>query len=187
MTRFHLIANGLGAGNIGDELMFRAFWRHVPHSWRFDVPLFPESKRQRAPYPPEHRYLDVNFAGVEEPEAAGLLAGTTLITEAEGVDWPLRFLARRLDRFRELGLPVDVVGGGVDRLWRRESRQLFACSFLPAVRSWTVRADADRDALLDLGVPDSAVLTGADWGWLYEPAIDRNWAADQWWRCIRRW
>ena len=179
MRRFHLIANGLGAGNIGDELMFRAFWRAAPDSWRFDVPLFPESKRQRAPYPPEHCYLDVNFDGVEESETPGLLVGTTLVTEAEGTAWPLAFLARRLDHFHSRGLPVDVVGGGVDRLRRRDARELFARSF-SGIRSWSVRSEADREALLDLGVAESAVVTGADWGWLYEPAIDRDWAARQW-------
>ena len=179
MKRFHLIANGLGAGNIGDELMFRAFSKHAPPAWRFDVPLFPESRRQRAHYPPQHRYLDVNMHGIEEATVPGLLAGTTLVTEAEGTDWPLRFIARRLDQFHAAGLPVDVVGGGVDRLHRRDARELFHQSF-DSIRSWTVRSEADREALLDLGVPESAVIAGADWGWLYEPVIDRDWAADRW-------
>jgi len=37
--------SGLGAGNIGDELMVRGFWRSIPKSLRLDVLLATASSR----------------------------------------------------------------------------------------------------------------------------------------------
>src|SRR5688500_2847583 len=51
--RAHQICNGLGAGNIGDELMARAFWDALPAGLRLTVDVFPNHTQQREPYP-EH-------------------------------------------------------------------------------------------------------------------------------------
>ena len=176
------IATGLGAGNIGDELMARAFWQRLPQNVSLEVPLFPESARQHEPYPPKHRYLAVDWDGNENSEARmpGLLVGTTPVTEAEGLHWPLRFLAPRLRHFHQLGLPVDAVGVGVDCLQSAEALALFRENFSP-IRSWTVRSFDCRDALLSMGVPEARIRVGADWAWLYRTGRDlRTWAKDFW-------
>jgi len=97
-----------------------------------------------------------------------------------GLAWPLGFLAPRLDAFHRTERPVDALGVGVEPLILDEARALFRRHFLP-IRSWTVRTEACRDALLDLGVPEHRLAVGADWAWLYRPREDRRpWAATTW-------
>ena len=121
-------------------------------------------------------------AGNENAEASvpGLLVGGTPVTDAEGVHWPLRFLAPRLDHFHRHALPVDAVGVGVEPLQTDEARALFRESFGP-VRSWTVRSEACRAALLTLDVDPARIRVGADWAWLHAPRRDRRrWAEETW-------
>ena len=110
----------------------------------------------------------------------GLLVGDTPVAENEGLDWPLRFLAPRLSRFHRERLPTDALGVGVDCLKGAEARELFACGFLP-IRSWTVRTESCRRALIDLGVDSGRIALGADWAWLYRPFAERaSWAESVW-------
>jgi polysaccharide pyruvyl transferase WcaK-like protein len=172
------IAIGLGAGNIGDELMANAFWRQLPDGVTLEVPLFPMAAQQRAAYPGRHRYTAIDWHGNENAaaEMPGLLVGGTPVTETEGRDWPLGFLAPRLQHFHRRGWVVDALGVGVEALTTPEAKALFAQAFLP-IRSWTVRSASCREALLALGVAPHAVKVGADWGWLATPQRDlRDWA-----------
>jgi polysaccharide pyruvyl transferase WcaK-like protein len=172
------IAMGLGAGNIGDELMSRAMWQSLPPDVLLDIPLFPESRRQHEPYPAPHRYLAVNWPGNENEETSlpGLLACDTPVSETEGLHWPLGFLAPRLQHFHRAGLAVDAVGVGVDRLQSPQALALFQEHFSP-IRSWTVRSSNCRDALLAMGIPRARICVGADWAWLYRRSRPlRQWA-----------
>jgi polysaccharide pyruvyl transferase WcaK-like protein len=172
------IFSGLGAGNIGDEFMARAFWQQLPPTVSLQVVLDPESVRQRAPYPPPHSYTTRGRS--HAPAARGLLVGTTPVTEDEGLGWPLRFLAGELRGWHERGAAVDALGVGVDRLASRRALQMFREAFLP-IRSWTVRSPRCRDALLAMGVPADRVELGADWAWLYSASRPlREWAAAVW-------
>jgi polysaccharide pyruvyl transferase WcaK-like protein len=177
------IACGFGAGNIGDELMGRAFWQTIPREWRLRIALFPEHTRQRAPYPQRHEYVPVDYDGnenVDTQDMPGLLVGTTPVTESEGLHFPLQFLARRLAHFHECGLPVHALGVGVDRLESPEALAIFREAFLP-VRSWTVRTEYCRQALVEMGVAADRVKVGADWAWLYRNQEDKSeWAAGVW-------
>ena len=179
----HQICNGLGAGNIGDELMARAFWDQLPPAARLVVDLFPNHTQQREPYPEGHEYITLDWSGAPwdpVPWVPGLLVGDTPVTESLSLDWPLRFLAPRLRAFHEAGQPVDAVGVGVEPLRSPEARAIFAQDFLP-IRSWTVRSEACRAALAELGVPGDRIEVGADWAWLYRPKRDlRAWGADTW-------
>jgi polysaccharide pyruvyl transferase WcaK-like protein len=162
--------------------MARAFWQHLPKHVSLEVPLFAESQRQHEPYPPQHRYQAVDWDGNENRGAQipGLLVGDTPVTEAEGLHWPLRFLAPRLQHFHKLGLPVDAVGVGVDRLQSADGLALFRENF-SAIRSWTVRSFDCRDALVSMGVPKARIRVGADLAWLYRPVRDlHEWAKDFW-------
>jgi polysaccharide pyruvyl transferase WcaK-like protein len=179
----HQIANGLGAGNIGDELMARAFWDALPPGLRLTVDLFPNHVRQREPYPDRHHYATLEWDGppsAAPPAVPGLLVGDTPVTESLSLEWPLRFLAPRLRAFHEAGLPVDAVGVGVEPLRSAEARDIFTRDFR-AIRSWTVRSEACRASLLDLGVDRDRIEVGADWAWLYRPKRDlRGWGAQTW-------
>jgi polysaccharide pyruvyl transferase WcaK-like protein len=176
------ISTGLGAGNIGDELMARAFWEQLPEEVQLEVEMFPEYFQQREPYPERHRYFLTDWEGATTVPAglAGLLAGGTPVADWQGLHFPLEFIARRLRRFVEAGLPVDALGVGVDRLESAAGREIFARYFLP-IRSWTVRTERCRQALLELGVAEEQVAVGADWAWLYRPRRDlREWGAAVW-------
>src|ERR1700682_644839 len=135
------ICNGLGSGNIGDDLMAWAFWNHIPDDLLLDVPLLPESARQPEPYPSRHRYVPVDWQGNEcaATRLPGLLVGDTPVTDAEGIHWPIAFLAPRLRHFHQHGLPIDVIGAGVEGCESAEGRALFREVFAP-IRSWTVRS-----------------------------------------------
>ena len=179
--RFFQIANGQGAGNIGDELMNRAFWRALPPSVELEVEVFPNARQQREAYPPPHRYLEIGWDGAPLPAPAvpGLLVGDTPVTETLGLDWPLRFLAPRLAAFEAAGLPVHALGVGVEPLDSPAARDLFRRAFAP-VRSWTVRSERCRERLVGLGVPAERVAVGADWAWLHETVADRSvWARER--------
>ncbi len=176
--RFFQIANGQGAGNIGDELMNRAFWRALPPEVELTVEVFPNARMQREPYPPRHRYVEIGWDGapVASPALPGLLVGDTPVTDTLGTGWPLGFLTPRLLAFHAAGLTVDALGVGVEPLRSAEARELFLRAMAP-VRSWTVRSQACRERLLELGVPPARVAVGADWAWSYERSADRSdWA-----------
>src|SRR5581483_1863857 len=111
----------------------------------------------------------------------GLLAGDTPVAENEGLDWPLRFLAPRLEHFHRRSLPVDAIGVGVDRLQGGEALDLFNRAFRP-IRSWSVRTPSCCEALIQMGVPANRIVVGADWAWAY-PADHRR---DEWGRSIWR-
>ena len=177
------ISTGLGAGNLGDDLMAQAFWNHLPSDLELEVAVFPESARLREAYPVTHVYRTVEWHGNENRAACdvpALLVGDTPVTDAEGLHWPMQFLARRLQHFHDLGQPVDAIGVGVDHLGEPDALRIFRESFLP-IRSWTVRSQACKDALIGLGVAESQVRVGADLGWLYECRRDlRVWAQGFW-------
>lgn len=186
MIRLFQIANGLGAGNIGDDLMAFAFWDALPEHIALSVAVFVDGPPRRAPYPARHQYVPVVYGGnesVEAKDAPGLLVGDTPITEAEGLHWPLEFLAPRLEYFHQRRLPVDAVGVGADHLYSAEARELFRRCFLP-IRSWTVRSARCREALLELGVPESRIVVGADWSWAYRVREDRRDWAERLWRSL---
>jgi hypothetical protein len=156
--RLFQIANGQGAGNIGDELMNRAFWRALPEDVALEVEVFPNARQQSEPYPARHRYVEIDWSGapLPSPSVPGLLVGDTPVTDTLGTGWPLGFLAPRLDAFHAARLPVDALGVGVEPLGSTEARDLFRRALLP-VRSWTVRSERCRERLLDLGVPAERV------------------------------
>jgi polysaccharide pyruvyl transferase WcaK-like protein len=182
-ARAHQIGNGLGAGNIGDEVMARAFWDALPGGLPLTVEVFPNFTRQRDPYPGRHEYVALDWSGhaaAAIPAMPGLLVGDTPVTESLGLEWPLRFLSPRLRALHEAGQPVDALGVGVEPVGTDEGREIFARDFRP-IRSWTVRSAACRAALLDLGVPEGRVAVGADWAWLYRPRNDRRaWGEETW-------
>jgi polysaccharide pyruvyl transferase WcaK-like protein len=163
--------------------MARAFWAALPGGTRLTVEVFPNHTQQREPYPPGHEYVSLDWNGAPfdpAPHVPGLLVGDTPVTESLSLDWPLRFLSPRLRAFHEAGQPVDAVGVGVEPLRSAEARAIFARDFLP-IRSWTVRSEACRAALLDLDVSRDRVEVGADWAWLYRPRRDLGgWGAQTW-------
>jgi polysaccharide pyruvyl transferase WcaK-like protein len=175
------ICNGQGAGNIGDELMNRAFWDALPPEVELEVEVFPNAALQREPYPSRHRYVTLDWEGrpgPASPAVPGLLVGDTPVTDSLGVGWPLGFLAPRLDAFHAAGQPVDALGIGVEPLASAEARAIFASSFLP-VRSWTVRSERCRASLVEMGVEPERVTVGCDWAWLYRRRTDRSeWARE---------
>ena len=170
-----LLPIGLGAGNIGDELVHQVFWQHLDPAISLEVPVFPLAAKQHRKYPAQHHYV----AADSMPAGPALLIGGT-ISEAEGLHFPLEFLAPRLMRCHERGWWVDVIGTGVDHLQSERARTLFAEAFLP-IRRWHVRTERCRHALLDLGVAPERVQVAADWGWLYQQSEDRRqWAREVW-------
>jgi polysaccharide pyruvyl transferase WcaK-like protein len=182
-SRAFQICNGLGAGNIGDDLMARAFWSQYPQDMQLDVAVFPMHVLQRERYPERFKYVisgDKKSDNAAASDTPGLLVGSTVVTEIEEIAFPLLFVADRLDHFARKSLPVDAVGVGVDYLHSNRARELFARSF-HSVRSWSVRSSYCRDALLDLSVPDEKILVCADLSWLYKPEKDlRHWGAGLW-------
>lgn len=180
------ICSGLGAGNLGDEFMVRAFWRALPSRVQLCVEHFALFPRHYGSYPVVHAYAPVSLedgTGGFQPTAPGLLAGTTPVSEQLGLQWPLQFLAPRLAAFHERRLAVDALGVGVEPLSSPDSIHIFQCWFAP-LRSWTVRSERCRDALLELGVAPERIAVGADWAWLYEPEAESAASGVDTWRSL---
>lgn len=178
------ILNGLGAGNIGDDLMMHAFWQALPPDLRLHVGVFGNYKLQREPYPLKHTYYEYPGSGLDchwVRDMPAMLVGTSCITDAEGHHWPLGFLAERLGVLHKNGVIVDALGVGVDGVHSAEGRRLFQQHFL-SICSWTVRDDTSRDLLLELGVAADRIAVGADWGWLYQPQPTPPGWTEQTWR-----
>ena len=179
-ARYFHINNGVGSGNIGDELMAQEFWKLLPAGVVLDVPVLPDAARYRGQYPKPHRYSEVTSSASIVPDVAGLLVGDTPVAEFEGLGYPLGTIGPALTAFASKGLPVDAIAVGVDRLYSPRARRLFAKHY-SKVRSWTVRSSACREALLDLGVPEERIRVAADLAWLFTPNRDADqWAAEQW-------
>src|SRR6185295_14350943 len=152
--RFFQISTGLGAGNVGDDLMAQAFWNHLPADYRLDVEVFPAHVLHRDRYPEHYSYRLVNESesdGWNPASMPGVLACGTPVNETEGLAFPMEFVGERLRRFAARDIPVDAVGVGIDRLHSKRARSLFQSSFLN-IRSWTVRTPGCLEALTDLGV-----------------------------------
>lgn len=182
-ARFIQISTGLGAGNIGDDLMALALWANLPKTYRLDVEVFPTHVLQRERYPDQNTYRLLNESASDywNPNSIpGLLACGTPVNETEGLAFPMQFVGERLRRFATRDIPVNAVGVGIDRLHSKRARSLFESSFL-GVQSWTVRSPACQEALIDLGVKPERILVGADWAWLYEQKRDLgDWGAEMW-------
>ncbi|MFO0503629.1 MAG: glycosyltransferase family 9 protein, partial [Acidobacteriota bacterium] len=185
MKRIRLIqiSNGVGSGNIGDELMAQEFWKLLPGDVVLDVPVLPEGGRYRGTYPAPHGYYPVRPLPALMPDAPGLLVGDTPVSEFEGLTYPLETVGPQISEFIRRGLPVDAIGVGVDRLLQPAARELFAKHYA-GIRSWTVRSEACREALLDLGTPPEKIRVAADLAWLFTPGTETDGWAEEVWRSL---
>ena len=176
----HLLFTGLGAGNIGDEAMFNGFVGNFPLPAGSTVEVFDVENPVVNTLPACFRYVDWRDEGkcrqaIDSCQAVLLVCGTPVTSEL-GIDWPLRFLAHRLDYCHGAGLPVHAVAVGVDDLSQQEARDIFRQSFLP-IASWTVRSRQCQQALLHLNVPQEKIAVAADYAWLFAPEEkDVSWA-----------
>ncbi len=168
LPRCHLLFNGLGAGNIGDEAMFAGFnalFRMPPGS---TVEVYDDSAEILSTLPRDYTYITwTDAARTDEAILRAdlvLLVGDTPVSELHGVDWPLRPIGARIRRTRDLGRAVHAVAVGIDRLHVAEARGLFERHYIH-IRTWTTRSERCRAALLDLGVEAQRICIAADLAW----------------------
>jgi polysaccharide pyruvyl transferase WcaK-like protein len=178
----HLIFNGLGAGNIGDEAMFAGFLNAVYPQMQMTVEVFDAEAPIIQTLFRDYTYLSYtdNKSCLDAALDADvvLIVGDTPIMEDWGLEWPMGFQSRRIDQIKSHGKTVHALGVGVDHLYSQEGRQLFKNSY-SYVSSWTVRSESCREALLDLGVSAEHIRVASDFAWLFQPVLeDRNWAKD---------
>lgn len=102
-----------------------------------------------------------------------LVAGDTPVMEDWGLAWPLTALATTVPLAAKANVPLHVVGIGADPLRSAEGRELFRTAFSEA-RSFTVRDERSRAALLDLGVEGERIAVAADLAWLAPPPEERE-------------
>ncbi len=175
--RVHQLDTGLAAGNTGDDAMFAAAIRRLPAG--LDLATEVHSLARVKTLPQGVRYLHVKDhaaldASIRESQIAMIMGGTPIMDEW-GLEWPLLANAGKLELCHSLGKPVHAVGVGVDRL-RTEGERIFRKFYAP-ILSWSVRSEQCRQALLEMGVPESRIHVGADWAWLLDFIIDREWAS----------
>jgi polysaccharide pyruvyl transferase WcaK-like protein/2-polyprenyl-3-methyl-5-hydroxy-6-metoxy-1,4-benzoquinol methylase len=180
----HQMFNGLGAGNIGDELMMLGFLNLIHPKDGSTIEIWDENSSVINWFPKRYRYIPWRDDRMCEQHImsshAVLLVGDTPVTELVGLDWPLKALREKLLFCHKSGIPVYAVGVGVDQLKDPEALQIFYDAFLP-ISSWTVRSASCRHALTALGVPDDRIIVASDLAWLYEPVADvTSWALSQW-------
>lgn len=175
---------GLGAGNIGDELMMLGFLKLIQPCEGSSVEVWDENSPAIPWFPEKYHYLpwldDRKCEQYALSSRAVLLVGGTPVSHLVGLDWPLRALKKRLLFCHDGRVPVHAVGIGVDHLKDPAAIKMFQDAFLQ-IKSWSVRSANCRHALMALGVPENRIAIAADLAWLYEPEKDcRSWAASQW-------
>lgn len=180
--KVHMLFTGLGAGNIGDEVMFAGFLNAIYPPLPMTVDVYDRDAPIVKTLPQEFIYL--NYYEEEACLKAALdsdivlLVGGTPVMEDWGLDWPMCFHAKQVTELNRHGRDIFSVGVGVDRLVTNEGRRIFSDNHLN-IKSWTVRSNNCRGALIDLGVSDDRIRVGADFAWLFEPDMcERVWAED---------
>ena len=168
----HYLFNGIGAGNIGDETMFEGWLRIWSLGKSDSIEVWnPES------LPPTLKGLRPEFTRWDLPQkreellnrcSRVLLVGDTPIMEKWGLAWPMQFHSTALAQCKTHHKAVHAVGVGVDRIESLEAKDLFAQQH-SAVESWTVRSEACRSSLLELGVSEERVRVAADLAWVFQP------------------
>ncbi|MBM3798354.1 MAG: hypothetical protein FJW31_30940, partial [Acidobacteria bacterium] len=103
--------------------------------------------------------------------------------EFKGLTYPLETVGPQISAFTRRGLPVDAIGVGVDRLYQPAARELFAKHYA-GIRSWTVRSEACRESLLDLGTAPEKIRVAADLAWLFTPGTETDGWAQEMWRSL---
>ncbi|MEI8131418.1 MAG: polysaccharide pyruvyl transferase family protein [Leptolinea sp.] len=182
--RTHQMFTGLGAGNIGDELMMLGFLKLIQpregsamEVWNENSPAIPWFT-EKYHYP---SWLDDSKCEQYVLSSrAVLLVGGTPVSHLVGLDWPLRALKKRLLFCHDNRIPVHAVGIGVDHLNDTDAIKIFHEAFLQ-IKSWSVRSANCRHALMELGISENRIVIAADLAWLYEPEKDcTSWAMSQW-------
>ncbi len=180
------IFNGLGAGNIGDELMMQGYWSEVNYSKSALVEVWDENSDIIKTFLPQHKYQ----SWLESPDKlkkqisnykCAFLVGDTPVTETLGLDWPLKPLSQKLNLCHNCNLPVHAVGVGAEPLESAEALKIFETSYFP-IKSWSVRSKRTFDILVKCGVKPDNIVLAADLAWLYRNKHKslRNWAKKLW-------
>ncbi|MCK4872984.1 MAG: polysaccharide pyruvyl transferase family protein [Phycisphaerales bacterium] len=169
LPRCHLLFNGLGAGNIGDEAMFAGFCAIFEMAPGSTVEVFDANAPIVCTLPGEYAYItwtdeSACDRAIREAELI-LLVGDTPVSELHGIHWPLLPIGARIRRAIDLGKQVDAVAVGVDHLRDPQARRVFAERYA-AIRSWTTRSGDCRRALRDLGVDEARIAVAADLAWV---------------------
>lgn len=179
----HQMFNGLGAGNIGDELMLLGFWEHI-NPLKSTIEIWDGSSPTKQWLPKKYHYLDWKDNNLCEnavlKSKAVLIVGDTPVSEMLGLEWPLKALSKRLLFCHQNNIPVHAIGVGVDQLQNPEAIKIFKEAFLP-IKTWTTRSNNCRDALITLGVKSKNIMVGADLAWLHSSSDKYlEWAKLQW-------
>jgi polysaccharide pyruvyl transferase WcaK-like protein/SAM-dependent methyltransferase len=178
----HLLFNGLGAGNIGDEAMFAGFLNTIYPRIDMTIEVFDKNAPVVETLPPEHSYMSHNdskacLKAALDSEVV-LIVGNTPVMEDWGLEWPMLFHARHIDELKRYGKTIYALGVGVDFLHSKEGRKIFSNSHF-LIDGWTVRSDSCREALVDLGVSEDRIRVAADLAWVFQPKIEgQMWAED---------
>ncbi|MBF0519278.1 MAG: glycosyltransferase [Nitrospirae bacterium] len=178
--KIHVTFSGLGAGNIGDEAMMLGFLSlyKLPEGTTIEV----WDKKEPALKVFKQRFEFVDYTDTETCQTLCLNAdcvfvvGATIVTEMLSTDWPLRVLGDKYDFCTTHGIPLHVIGTGVDMIFTEEAKGLFYKGFY-GINTWTVRSERSRRVLLGLGINPDKIITAADLAW-HTPmdGFDPDWA-----------
>ncbi len=180
--KIHISFTGLGAGNIGDEAMMSGFLSICKFPEGTTIEVWDKNEKALSIFPPCYEFVDfrdkATCRALCKASDVVLVIGTTLVTEAESLIWPLGVLGDKHMFCSENGIPVHAVGVGVDELKTPEARELFNRGFLHSINTWTVRSRRSRENLLKLGVAPERVAITADLAWLTPyRRTDNGWAS----------
>ena len=168
--------NGLGCGNLGDELMALGLWSLWRPKAQDVVEIWPRAEIPQW-YPQSCRYSFWRDGQVDNEllskSSQVVLAGDTPVNEMLGLSWPLEALSHSLHLAQQKRIPVIAVGVGVDLLQSQKALKLFARNFL-SIKAWSVRSRACRAALVKMGVERECIVLAADLAWLHRPQLRLN-------------
>lgn len=170
--RFHQIFNGLGCGNLGDELMMLGFWERFSPFEGSTVEVWDLNSPSLRWYPSQYNYLHwqdhTRCERAIRSAGAVLLVGDTPVTELLGLEWPLRSLFRPLTCAHDANVPVHAVGVGVEPISSPEAMEIFREAYL-SISTWSVRSRRCEQILIGLGVEPENIVVAADLAWAHTP------------------
>ncbi|KJR40757.1 Polysaccharide pyruvyl transferase [Candidatus Magnetoovum chiemensis] len=166
--KYHILYNGLGAGNIGEDAIYNGFLSLFPlpegssfEVWDADSPILKQ-------YGNRYEFIDyIDTAKCCKKCFAAdcvLLIGGTPVMDRWGIDLSIKDIAERLEFCHNKGIKTYSLGCGIDMLKSLQAKEAFDSAFVN-IDGWTVRGYRSKKNLISMGVPAHKITTAADFTW----------------------
>jgi polysaccharide pyruvyl transferase WcaK-like protein len=165
-----------GAGNIGDDAILQALLERHFDAEKQCLAIITEDSLTTARH--IHTAFLVNrcetnmMINTIRRSRGLLIAGGTMISDSQGMDFPFGYSNATLDTVRRYNKPHAMMGVGMNTVTTREGVDFFR-KWYDRVIVFTVRDDYCGNVLLDQGISQDRIVIAADpvFGWSFQRKI----------------